>query len=145
VKKLFISLTSAFLSVVAFAQNTSFFSPDDVAIKGYDPVAYFIKGQALPGNDSLYFSWSGSQWHFISAANRDSFKMDPQYYAPQFGGYCAYGVSEDHKSPTDPNAWTIIEGKLYMNYNMKVKEIWMKDSDGRIKRANTNWPSLNNK
>jgi hypothetical protein len=78
-------------------------------------------------------------------ANLDAFKLTPEKYAPQFGGYCAYGVSDDHKSPTDPDAWTIVDGKLYLNYNADVKTLWTKDQAGLIQKANELWPTIKNK
>jgi hypothetical protein len=93
--------------------------------------------------DSYSIDWSGSKWKFISKANLDSFKLAPQKYAPQYGGYCAYGQSENHKSPTDPKVWTIVDNKLYLNYNPKVKEMWLKGTSSKIKAADNNWPALN--
>lgn len=131
-----------FAILIAFtsaAQPVKFNSASGIAIKGYDPVAYFLQHTALAGSDSYTADWSGSKWKFISQANLDSFKLSPEKYAPQFGGYCAYGCSEGHKSPTDPNAWTIADNKLYLNYNLKVKELWIKDTTIRIKAANEYW------
>ncbi len=121
------------------AQQNSYNNTNGVAIKGYDPVAYFKQSKATEGNDALMYEWSGSKWKFISQANLDSFKVAPEKYAPQFGGFCAYGCSEKHKSPTDPNAWTIVNDKLYLNYNLKVKEIWIKDTASRIPAAVAYW------
>jgi hypothetical protein len=78
-------------------------------------------------------------------ANKQLFVSDPEKFAPQYGGYCAYGASEKHLSPTDPQAWTIVEGKLYLNYSPKVKSMWVKDSLNRIVQANHYWPALNKK
>lgn len=97
----------------------------------------------MQGFDPYLFSWSGTKWKFVSQANLDSFKLAPEMYAPQYGGFCAYGCSENHKAPTDPNAWTIIDNKLYLNYSLKVKEFWLKDTISRIKAANAYWPALN--
>lgn len=124
------------------AQAVAFHSKDSVAINGYDPVAYFVQQEALPGSDQFQYTWSGSKWKFISQENLDKFKAHPTDYAPQYGGYCAYGASENHLSPTDPKAWTIVKGKLYLNYSSKVKGFWVKDSLARIQTANGYWPSL---
>jgi hypothetical protein len=94
--------------------------------------------KAVEGIDAYSLNWGGSKCKFISQANLDSLK-----YASQYGGYCAYGTSENDKSPTDPDTFTIINGKLYLNYSNKVKEYWLKDTMGRIKTANGYWPSLN--
>jgi YHS domain-containing protein len=127
-----------------FSQTTKYYNTNGIAIKGYDVVAYFLQNQAVEGKDNFSFEWSGSKWRFSSQSNLDSFKVNPAKYAPQYGGYCAYGCSENHKSPTEPNAFTIVDSKLYLNYNLKVKELWVKDAANRIKTANTNWISLNN-
>ena len=124
------------------AQTTTWFNPDGVAIRGYDPVAYFAEGAAVEGSKQFSCSWKGTEWHFKNQSNLDTFRANPEKYAPQFGGYCAYGASENHKSPTEPNAFTIVNDKLYLNYNMKVKEMWMKDTKGRIATAEKNWNTL---
>ena len=126
----------------SYAQNGRYHNTSGVAIKGYDPVAYFLQSKAQPGSDSITYEWSGSRWQFASRSNLDSFKANPIKYAPQFGGFCAYGCSENHKAPTDPNAWTIVDNKLYLNYSLKVKELWVKDTINRIKAANVYWLSL---
>lgn len=132
-----------FFSFAASAQNNSYSGTNGKAIKGYDPVAYFLENKAVPGDERFSYNWSGSTWLFSSQAHLDSFQLAPQKYAPQYGGYCAYGVSENHKSPTDPQAWTIIDNKLYLNYSLKVKGLWLKDTTTRIHQANLYWPSLN--
>jgi len=142
--KLFsILLPGLLLSAVIYAQDVKYFNTGGTAIKGYDVVAYFLQQKALEGTDQYSTDWSGSKWKFISKAHLDSFKLAPEKYAPQYGRYCAYGCSENHKSPTDPNAWTIVDNKLYLNYNLKVKDFWLKDSMGKIKAADAYWPALN--
>lgn len=140
--KFSIFLVSIIISAGSFGQDGTFSSTDGVAIKGYDPVAYFTEGKAVKGNDNFSFQWSGSQWKFSSQANLNMFTSDPAKYAPQYGGFCAYGCSENHKSPTDPNAFTIVNKKLYLNYNLKVKELWITDTTSRIKAADAYWKSL---
>jgi YHS domain-containing protein len=130
------------LLVLQVSAQTEIFSKSNEAINGYDPVAYFTESKPVKGKNEFTFVWKESNWFFSSAKNRDLFKADPEKYAPQFGGFCAYGVSEDHKSPTSPDAWTIVDGKLYLNYNKDVKELWTKDRDSRIKVANENWLEL---
>jgi hypothetical protein len=142
-KLLLSSLLLTLLTTSVYTQQTKYCSKEGIAIKGYDPVAYFLQQQAVEGSDSFSTEWSASKWKFISQANLDSFKQAPQKYAPQYGGFCAYGLSENHKSPTDPKAWTIVDNKLYLNYNPKVKEMWLKDTAAKIKAANTYWPALN--
>jgi YHS domain-containing protein len=114
----------AFSALVALAQpasaddfvNTGYFG--DVAIKGYDPVAYFTRNAAVEGSEKFSYQWLGATWQFASAENRDLFKADPAKYAPQYGGYCADGVSFGTVTTNiDPKAWRIIEGKLYISYD----------------------------
>ena len=142
-KTLQIGIFAFLFSANLFAQTIAYNSTNGTAIKGYDPVAYFSEQKATEGKNEFAYDWSGSKWLFSSQANLDAFKAEPQKYAPQYGGFCAYGVSENHKSPTDPNAWTVVDGKLYLNYNPKVKELWSKDIPTRIQKANQFWPSLN--
>lgn len=130
------------LTATAFAQKTDVFAPDKQAIRGYDPVAYFAENKPVKGKPDFTYQWQEVTWSFASQANLDAFKADPAKYAPQYGGYCAYGLSEGHKSPTDPDAFTIVDDKLYLNYNPNVKTLWTKDRDGRIKKADVNWPAL---
>jgi hypothetical protein len=125
------------------AQTAKTNSKNGVAINGYDVVAYFLQQQAIAGSDAFTTEWGGTKWQFASKANLDSFKIAPQKYAPQYGGYCAYGCSDNHLAPTDPNAWTIVDNKLYLNYNLKVKSYWIKDTTNLIKKANGFWPLLN--
>lgn len=139
-----ITLLLLFYTAVGVAQTAKVYTTNGVAIKGYDPVAYFLQNKAVEGNDQFTFDWNGSKWKFASQANVDSFKVAPEKYAPQYGGYCAYGCSENHKSPTDPNAFTIVDNKLYLNYSLKVKSFWLKDTTSRIKDADAYWNSLKN-
>lgn len=136
---------AAFLVVSAAqlkAQKEEVFVSHSQAIRGYDVVAYFTVGKPVKGNEEFSFQWKDATWLFSSKENMEAFSHDPEKYAPQFGGYCAYGMSEGHKAPTDPNAWTIINGKLYLNYSSKVKQLWIKNPAERIGMANKYWSSL---
>ena len=113
-----------------------------VAIKGYDPVAYFTDGKPVKGSASFTHQWMNSTWWFASAEDRDEFARNPEKYAPQYGGYCAYGVSQGHTAPIDPEAWTIIEGRLYLNYSKGVKKTWSEAIPKHVEEANRNWPGL---
>jgi len=113
-----------------------------VALKGYDVVTYFVEGRALPGSREFQHEWMGARWQFSSAANRDLFAANPAKYAPQYGGYCAYGMSEGHKAPIDPTVWKIVGNKLYLNYNAEVGKQWRQDIPGRIALADKNWPKV---
>jgi hypothetical protein len=113
-----------------------------IAIKGYDPVSYFVDSRSEKGSAQFTFRWMNAQWQFVSAANRDRFAAEPENYAPQFGGYCAWAVSKGYTADIDPNAWTIAGGKLYLNYNKSVQNMWLKERDTRIQAAEMNWPGL---
>lgn len=144
--KLFVSSAVMMMLFVftAGAQQSEIFAPQGKAIRGYDPVAFFKVGQAVAGADSLAYTWKGVQWNFSSQNNLDSFKLHPEQYAPQFGGYCAYGMAQGHKAPTEVNTWTIENGRLYFNYNSKVKTLWDKDRAAMIEKAINNWPGIKN-
>ena len=142
-KRIFISFLALLLSLTCIAQTIHYSSTNGTAIKGYDPVAYFLQNKAIEGSDEFTLNWSDSKWNFSTKANLDSFKIAPEKYAPQYGGYCAYGCSENHKSPTDPNAWTILNNKLYLNYNLETRTEWQKKQKDRIVKADENWTKLN--
>ncbi|WP_293369243.1 YHS domain-containing (seleno)protein [Nevskia sp.] len=118
------------------------FSPDGVAIRGYDPVAYFTESKPVKGADEFTTEWNGARWKFASAANRDLFLATPEKYAPQYGGYCAYGTAKGHLAPTQPAAWAVIDGKLYLNYNEQVRTRWKKDVIGYNAEADAVFPKL---
>ncbi|MFH1499667.1 MAG: YHS domain-containing (seleno)protein [Verrucomicrobiota bacterium] len=113
-----------------------------VAIDGYDPVAYFVAGVPAKGDKTHRFDWNGATWRFASAANLEAFKADPEKYAPQFGGYCAWAVAQGHTAGIDPRAWKIVEGKLYLNYSLDVQKKWENDIPAHIKAARANWPKI---
>ena len=141
-------LVTAFLmanAAVLFAQKSEVFNPSDKAIRGYDPVAYFTEGKAVKGNENLTYHWHDADWYFSSTQNLNSFSKNPDKYVPQYGGYCAYGLSEGHKAPTDPDAWTIVDGKLYLNYSKDVRTKWRENEKERIEKADKNWPQLKDK
>lgn len=113
-----------------------------IAVNGYDVVSYFTELQPVKGSDEYSFKWKGADWRFSSDKNLELFKANPEKYAPQFGGYCAYGVAEDHTAPTKPDAWTIVDDKLYLNYNTDVRKLWREKTDKYIKEGNKNWPAV---
>jgi len=112
------------------------------AVGGYDPVAYFTAGKPVKGKDQHTFKYKGATWYFSSAENLQKFKQMPEAYAPQYGGYCAYGVSQKAAVKGDPLLWKIVDGKLYLNINKQVVNIWNKDIPGYISKANQNWPKV---
>ena len=115
---------------------------DGAALKGHDPVAYFEQGRAIKGSPQFTFDWMGAAWHFSSAGNRDLFSKDPQKYAPQFGGYCAWAVGHGYTATIDPEAWRIVDGKLYLNYSKSVQKMWEQDRQRWIDAGHANWPRL---
>jgi|SRR5581483_1406425 len=119
--------------------NKNFFG---AALKGYDPVAYFEDGKPVKGLDSLRYDWMGAKWYFATVAHRDEFTKKPEKYAPQFGGYCAWAVSHNYTADIDPEAWKIVDGKLYLNYDKDVQKKWSQDIPGYIEKGNENWPNL---
>ncbi|HEX5082018.1 MAG TPA: YHS domain-containing (seleno)protein [Blastocatellia bacterium] len=112
------------------------------ALKGYDAVAYFKEGRPVKGRNEFKHDWMGAKWYFASAANRDEFAKNPEKYAPQFGGYCAWAVGHGQTASIDPEAWKIVDGKLYLNYSKDVQKMWGQDIPGWIKKGNENWPKL---
>ncbi len=114
---------------------------DRLAARGYDVVAYF-QGEARRGSDAVSHRWMDATWRFSSAANRDLFAADPERYAPRFGGYCAWAVSRGYTADVDPEAWTVYENKLYLNYSKSVRTRWSEDVPGNVARGEENWPRL---
>lgn len=112
------------------------------AIKGYDTVAYFIVGQPVEGSDEYSMEYNGATWLFSSQENLELFQADPEKYAPQYGGYCAYAVANNSTASIKPELFTIHEGKLYLNYNDSVNEKWIANKEGFIQDADRNWPGL---
>jgi YHS domain-containing protein len=112
------------------------------ALKGYDPVAYFVQGQPTPGSKEFEYRWNGSVWQFSTEENMKLFRANAEKYTPAYGGYCAWAVAEGYTADIDPKAWTVFDGKLYLNYNLDVQKKWGKDIPGNIDRANKNWPGV---
>ena len=114
----------------------------DVAILGYDPVAYFTDGKPVKGDPKFVHEWRGARWRFASRAHLETFKANPEKYAPQYGGYCAYGVSQDNLVGIEPDKFKIFDGKLYLNYNADVQATWLKDPAGYVKQADAKFQAL---
>lgn len=113
-----------------------------VALRGYDPVAYYAAGMPVAGDPAISIEWHGATWRFSSAEHREAFKADPEHYAPQFGGYCAFAVSRGTTADADPKQWAIVDGKLYVNNNAFAKKLWDQDRPGNIVAGDTNWPLI---
>ena len=139
-KKLSVIVFLALLSATTFAQTAKHINvKDNVAIQGYDPVAYFESSKAIKGKKEITSEYNGVIYCFSTENNKVLFSNNPSYYEPQFGGFCAYGMSEGYEAPIDPEAFTIVDNKLYLNYNLKVKEMWSKEQAARIEKAVVNW------
>ena len=123
-------------------KNSLFGGRTDTAINGYDPVAYFTVGKPVKGQDGLVTEWMGAKWKFSSQANLDLFKANPEKYAPQYGGYCAYGVTQGSLIKVEPEQFTLRDGKLYLNYDADVQSKWLKDPAGYIKDADAKFQAL---
>ena len=126
----------------ALAQKAEVNVQSGAAIRGYDPVAYHRELQPVKGSQQFSHEWKGATWRFASAQNRDLFKANPERYAPQYGGYCAYGVAGGYTVGIDPAAWSVVDGKLYLNYSPGVQASWKSDIPGYIRKANANWPAV---
>jgi len=137
-----ITLYSVALAGTKPAVNTN---KSGLALKGYDAVAYFTNGKPVMGEKKFSYKWMKATWYFSSKENLELFKDEPRKYAPQYGGYCAYAVGNNYTYPADPLAWKIVDGKLYLNANGEVQQLWMKDIPGYVEKGDKNWPAVLNK
>ena len=138
-----VALLAVLLSSCAHKQP-EIYSDSSAAINGYDPVAYFTDGKAVKGDEQFSFHWKDAHWLFASKEHMDLFTANPEKFAPQYGGWCAFGCSKGKKATTDPNAWTIVDGKLYLNHSLEVKDKWNQDQKKSIEKADMNWPVIKN-
>ncbi|MCU0541322.1 MAG: YHS domain-containing protein [Oscillatoriaceae cyanobacterium Prado104] len=122
--------------------HPQFYTENGIALDGQDVVSYFTQGKLVMGVSQFQHNWNGTTWQFSSAENRDLFAKNPEKYAPQYGGYCAQAASEGNLAATQPDAWKIVDGKLYLNYDNTVQKQWMADIPARIAAANKNWPAI---
>lgn len=134
--------TEAATEVASESGALAVYVEDGVAIEGADPVAYFTEDAYVQGSAEFTHDWNGATWHFASAANRDLFASDPDAYAPSYGGFCAWAVSQGYTAPVDPTAWSIVDGQLYLNYDANIQARWQKDIPGNIAQADENWPGV---
>lgn len=135
-----VTLSALVMSAPALAGD--FFERNGVAIDGYDPTSYFSEGKPVRGSRDFPAEYQGSVFYFASAANRERFQAAPADYAPQFGGFCAYGAAGGYKAKIDPTAFSVVAGKLYLNYNAEVQSLWVKDITGYIHKAELKWPTV---
>ncbi|MEZ9701936.1 YHS domain-containing (seleno)protein [Vibrio sp. 10N.261.46.E12] len=115
---------------------------NDIAIKGYDPVAYFADEGPVKGTSEFTATYKNAIYNFANNENRDKFRANPEAYAPQYGGYCAFGVAMGKKFETDPLAWKLEDGKLYLNLDKSVQKRWLENTQEFIQDANTNWTTI---
>ena len=113
-----------------------------LALHGYDPVAYFTQGRPARGSDALVHVHEGAAYRFSNQAHLDRFKQDPELFLPQYGGFCAYGVSVGKKFDGDPRLWKIEDGKLYLNLNEEIYATFLEDIDGNVEKADRNWGEI---
>ena len=136
---------AAVLASATFAAHLlagSFYEREGAAIRGYDPVAYFTDNKPVKGSPAYKAEYGGSMFHFVSQANRDTFAANPAKFAPQYNGFCAFGTAGGYKAAIDPAAFTIVNGKLYLNYNHDIRKKWSADVPGFIAKADKNWPAV---
>lgn len=124
------------------APATQLFERNGLAIDGYDPVAYFTERKPVKGAPEFRAEFQGATFQFASVDHRDRFAAEPEQFAPQYGGYCAYGMAKGYKAKIDPEAFTVVQGKLYLNYSDAVQTRWLSDIPGYIQQANANWPEI---
>lgn len=124
------------------AARARVYTESGIAMRGTDMVAYFTEGRPVRGSAAHQLDWQGVKWRFASASHRARFAADPEAFAPAFGGFCAWAVSRGYTAPTDPQAWRIVEGRLYLNHNLAIRRQWSEDIPGNIALGNANWPGL---
>ena len=133
-------LALAFFVVIAWAGE--FYEKGGAAIRGYDAVAYFKEMKPVKGSPEHKAEYKGSVFHFASKANRDEFAANPGRYAPEYNGFCAFGVAGGYKASVDPAAFTVVNDKLYLNYSLSIRKQWSADIPGFVAKADKNWPTV---
>jgi len=148
-RRLFAAMAACAVITAGFAAPAFAAKPDvstgrfsSLAVGGYDPVAYFGEGEPVKGSKDYSYDYQGATWRFSSQDNLEQFKADPDAYAPQYGGYCAWAVAQGYTAPGNPQNWSVRDGRLYLNYNDKVQSDWLKDPEGFIVKADENWPAV---
>ncbi|MEE9455243.1 MAG: YHS domain-containing (seleno)protein [Paracoccaceae bacterium] len=141
-RKALVVMTCALATPTFAASPPIFVNANRIAINDYDPVAYFTQSRPVAGVSQHSVEWMGAIWHFSNAQNQSRFASTPDAFAPQFGGYCAYAASKGAIAPTIPEAWTVYKGQLFLNANLKARELWLRDIPGNIALANGFWPGI---
>ncbi len=113
-----------------------------IAINGYDAVAYHKVNEPIEGSESFTTMWNGATWFFVSAENRDLFVADPERWAPAYGGYCAWAVSNNYLASTDPDAFSVVNERLFLNFNKRIRNRWSKNTAKNISKGDKNWPEV---
>ena len=137
-----LALGAAAITLMPGAARAAVFTEDGLGVKGYDPVAYFTEERPVRGSAEFSTDHGGATYRFASQANLDAFRADPERYLPQYGGYCAWAVAQGYKAPIIPEAWAVVDGKLYLNASRGVQRRWQRDIPGFISQANENWPQI---
>jgi len=132
----------SFVALPAQAAEPETFQINGLAIRGYDPVAYFTQGGPILGSGDFTTSHNGATWQFVNDTNKAAFIADPAKYGAQFGGYCAFAASKGYLAPTIPEAWTVYNDRLYLNANLRARELWLQDVPGNIAKGEANWPGI---
>ena len=142
--KLIVLLSAATL-LFAIDPVPPFYQENGVAVKGTDVVAYFTLGKPAPGLARHSYSWMGAKWLFANEEHLNLFKANPEKYAPQYGGFCAWAAASGYKADADPTAWKIVDGRLFVNYNASVQKSWSADAAGLIRRGDARWSTISAK
>jgi YHS domain-containing protein len=138
-------VTTAAMAGVPGSHSQINVDANGVALRGYDPVAFFEGGKPAHGVAAIFASYGGARYLFTTAAHRNAFLKDPKKYVPEYGGFCAVGTSSGEKVDADPETGEVVNGKLYLNYNQHVLDLFNKDQSGTITKANSNWPAVKDK
>ena len=142
--KIFIASLTVLFSWLPLTQlPAQIFAPDSLAIEGYDSVAYFSEEEALEGSREFNYRWSGAEWRFISAENRDRFIEAPEDFAPAYGGWCAWAMAKGDYARSDPRQWTIHDGRLFLNYSSFIKLRWLVSKESMIEAGDGYWREIN--
>lgn len=137
------ALTFSAVAPMAKAQNRPlFYVADGAAVSGYDAVSYFRTSGPVPGHSDIALMWKGTTWRFASEENRDRFERNPRAFSPRYGGYCAYAMAKNKLVSSDPQAWRIVKGQLYLTHSLKIEQIWQRNVGKYIRLADSNWPGI---
>ena len=138
-----IATSSVSVAAPAFAKDPVYTSRwSNVAVQGYDPVAYFKNGAPVKGLEDYKTKYMGAEFRFASQENLDLFLSDPEAYAPQYGGYCAWAIADGNYAKGNAKHWAIVDGKLYLNFSRDIQKKWDKDRPDFIRRGDTQWTRL---